>query len=89
MAEALSIHRANAAARSSRPAVNVPGWSALVGGGALAVLGLTRRSKAGLALAAGGGLLAYAGARATARREPLIASSTMQVNCSPDGAKAA
>lgn len=89
MAEALSIHRANAAARSSRPGVNVPGWSALVGGGALAVLGLTRRSKAGLALAAGGGLLAYAGARATTRREPLIASSTMQVNCSPDGAKAA
>lgn len=86
MAEALSIHSANARARRSRAAVNVPGWSAIVGGGALAVLGLTRGSRAGLALAAGGGLLAYAGARAATRSGQLTATSTMQINCSPEEA---
>lgn len=86
MAEALSIHSANARARASRNGVSIPGWGAVVGGGALALLGLTRRSKAGLALAAGGGLLAYAGARATTRSEQLVASSTMQINCSPEEA---
>jgi uncharacterized membrane protein len=40
-------------------------WGALVGGGALAIFGLTRRSSAGWALAAAGGALAYKGLRAT------------------------
>jgi uncharacterized membrane protein len=86
MAEALSIHSATAAARRSRAGVSIPGWSAIVGGGALAVLGLTRHSKAGLALAVGGGVLAYAGVRAATRSGQLVASSTMQINCTPEEA---
>ncbi len=39
-------------------------WGALVGGSALAVIGMTRRSKAGWALAAAGGAMAYSGLRA-------------------------
>ena len=38
-------------------------WGALAGGSALTVIGLTRRSAAGWALAAAGGALAYAGWR--------------------------
>ena len=38
-------------------------WGALLGGGALAVIGLTRRSPMGWALAAAGGALAYSGLR--------------------------
>lgn len=37
-------------------------WGALIGGGALAIYGLTRRSPLGVALAAGGGTLAFVGA---------------------------
>jgi uncharacterized membrane protein len=62
------------------------GVAALIGGGALAVAGLTRRSKASLALAAGGGILAYAGSKAASRPAHLIASSTIQLNCSPSEA---
>jgi len=62
------------------------GVAALVGGGALALAGLTRRSKTGLALAAGGGVLAYAGSKAISRPAHLSASSTIQLNCSPNDA---
>src|SRR5207248_5101218 len=36
-------------------------WSAILGGGAMALLGLSRRSKTGLAVAAAGGIIAYGG----------------------------
>ena len=86
MAEARSIPSLNAERRRSRTSLNAVRWGTLAGGAALAVLGLTRRSKTGLALAAGGGLLAYAGSRATAGSSHLIASSKMQLNCSPQEA---
>src|SRR4051812_45367070 len=38
---------------------NLQRWGALAGGSALAVFGITRRSAMGVALAAGGGALAY------------------------------
>jgi uncharacterized membrane protein len=34
-------------------------WGALLGGGALAIYGISRRSKSGAALAAAGGVLVY------------------------------
>jgi uncharacterized membrane protein len=82
MSEAASIRIRNA--QSGRQST-VLRWSAIVGGGAIAILGLTRRSRAGAAMAAAGGLLAYLGSRAGAQRE-IIARSSMLVNCSLDEA---
>jgi uncharacterized membrane protein len=55
-------------------------------GTALAVFGLSRRSKTGLALAAAGGALAYAGSRANQRHEPLIAEGSVLINCAREEA---
>jgi uncharacterized membrane protein len=85
MDQAASIRRANAGGSCSQSNV-APHWGALVGGGALALLGLTRRSKSGMALAAAGGLLAYAGAKANSPKKELVAQSSVQVNCSPEQA---
>ena len=66
-------------------------WGALLGGGALAVLGLTRRSPAGWALAAAGGALAYTGLRTgngtrqQSHRAPEPGSNIL-VNVSPEEA---
>lgn len=86
MAEALRIRSGNATRTRSRLPANAPRWTALAAGSALAIIGLTRRSKAGLALAAGGGLLAVAGSRLNTSPSQLVASSTMQVNCTPQQA---
>lgn len=58
-------------------------WSALVGGSALTLLGLTRRSKSGLAMAAAGGALAYVGARTDREPRVLVAQSSILLNSSP------
>jgi uncharacterized membrane protein len=65
-------------------------WGALVGGGALAVLGLTRRSSIGWAMAAAGGALAYSGLRSAngtpqSQRRPELDSNIL-VNASPEDA---
>src|ERR1051326_995208 len=86
MAEAVRIRSRSAARIRSRLPADAPRLSAVVAGSALALFGLTRRSKAGLALAAGGGLLALAGSRLNASPAQLVASSTMQINCSPQQA---
>jgi uncharacterized membrane protein len=60
-------------------------WSALLGGGALAVIGLGRRSPAGFALAAAGGALAYLGARTNGQsRSSTVAHTSIVVNCTPE-----
>ena len=84
MAQAASIQPGNARGGSTR-SLDVQRWGALIGGAALALYGLSRRSPLGMAIAAGGGALALAGARPNARREP-IARSSVQVNCSPEKA---
>lgn len=84
MSEAASIRIGNAQ-RGLKPSAAFR-WGALMGGGALAILGLSRRSKAGLAAAAAGGLLAYAGARASAQSRDSITRSSILVNCSPSEA---
>jgi len=58
MNDVTDIQQRNAGTRDARSR-QVQRWGALVGGGALAVIGLTRRSPAGFALAAAGGALAY------------------------------
>ena len=84
MSEAASIHIGNA--QGSQGWSTALRWGALIGGGAIAWMGLSRRSKAGIAVAASGGLLAFLGSRAGARQREIIARSSMQVNCSPEEA---
>src|SRR3954452_8488938 len=58
-------------------------WGALLGGGALAIYGITRRSKSGAALAAAGGLLVYGGSRLSGGPAAIHAESSFSVNVSP------
>jgi uncharacterized membrane protein len=61
-------------------------WGSVIGGGALALLGLSRRSKSGFALAAAGGLLAYRGATLEAAGQDFHAESSFVISCSPQQA---
>jgi uncharacterized membrane protein len=70
----------NAADSYSR-SITLRRWSALVGGGAMAFLGLSQRTKSGLAVAATGGLLAYMGTKGDAVPGVLIARGEVLVNC--------
>src|SRR5438105_6293165 len=79
-----SIESANARGHD-RP-FNLVRWGSVVGGGALALLGLTRRSKSGFALAAAGGLLAYRGATLETAEQEFHAESSFAINCSPQEA---
>jgi uncharacterized membrane protein len=85
MSEAARIHLRNAQGRQYRMRTAFR-WSALITGGALALLGLSRRSKPGIAIAAAGGLLSYAGAKTSTRERELIARSSILLNCTPDQA---
>lgn len=61
-------------------------WAAVIGGSALAVFGIVRRSPLGYALAAGGGTLAVLGG--TRKPQPSEASTwtSILINCSPEEA---
>src|SRR5215475_12661759 len=61
-------------------------WGAMVGGGARAVLGLSRKSKPGIALAAAGGLLAYRGAILDSAEKQFHAESSFAMACPADKA---
>ncbi len=61
-------------------------WGALLGGGALAVYGITRRSAMGYALAGAGGVLAYFGATANGAPREFLAETTILLNTSPEEA---
>ncbi len=86
MNQTASIHAENATLARKPSSSALPRWTALIGGSALAVLGLTRRSKSGLAIAAAGGALAYFGSRAAAGPKELVARSSILLNCSPQKA---
>ena len=60
-------------------------WGAVISGSALALLGISRRSKTGLALAAAGGYLAYRGARGTQPKE-FYAETSFAINSTPEEA---
>ncbi|MCU1221065.1 MAG: cyclase/dehydrase [Candidatus Angelobacter sp.] len=85
MSEAARIHLRNAQGRQYRMETAFR-WSALITGGALALLGLSRRSRSGVAVAAAGGLLSYAGAKVGTRQRDLIARSSILLNCTPEEA---
>jgi uncharacterized membrane protein len=85
MSEAARIHLRNAQGRRYRMETAFR-WSALITGGALALLGLSRRSRSGVAIAAAGGLLSYAGAKVGTRQRELIARSSILLNCTPEEA---
>jgi uncharacterized membrane protein len=74
-----------AGARATQP-TSPQRLGALIGGGALALLGLAQRSKSGLAIAAAGGALVYMGAMADRHPRILVAQSSILVNCSPQEA---
>lgn len=61
-------------------------WGALIGGGALAIYGITRRSSLGMALAAGGGTLALVGAIAKSSPVESSAWTSLLVNTTPQEA---
>ena len=61
-------------------------WGSLLGGSALALFGLSRRSKPGLALAAAGGLLAYRGATLDDAAQQWYVETSFAINCSPEQA---
>jgi uncharacterized membrane protein len=85
MNQAASL-RFNDAGRGSDRTVTWERWSVMIAGGALAVYGLTRRSPLGLALAAGGGALAYVGTRPNFLQREFFAQSSVLVNTSPEEA---
>ena len=60
-------------------------WEILLGGGALALLGMTRRSKTGVALAAAGGLVALSSTRFQ-KTTLSTAEASFTINCSPEEA---
>jgi uncharacterized membrane protein len=60
----------------------------LLAGTSLAVLGLSRRSKSGLALALAGGALAYFGSRQEPSQDDSVARGSVLLNCSPKEAYA-
>ncbi len=61
-------------------------WAAVIGGSALALFGLTRKSKTGVAIAAAGGLLAYKNATGSSSAEKPPAEANFAINCSPEQA---
>ena len=81
MSQAAAIQPGNTSAKNR--SVAVQRWGALIGGSALAIYGLTRRSVSGIAMAGAGGALAYMGATASAEPQEIFARSSVQLNCSP------
>jgi len=80
------IHSESARADGGRLFNDIARWGAMLGGGALAFLGLSRKSKAGIALAAAGGLIAYRGATLDGQQQEFHAESSFAINCSPEQA---
>jgi uncharacterized membrane protein len=85
MSQSASIHFRDAG-RGSTGSIAAQRWGAVIGGSALAIYGLTRRSPAGYAIAAGGGTLAYFGAKADTLQNESHARATVLLNCSPQEA---
>lgn len=78
--------RAEGAGTRSSQAGVVKRWGGLVGGGALALYGLSRRSPAGLALAAAGGWLAYSNAKTHVNGRVPVTRSSVLLSTTPEEA---
>jgi hypothetical protein len=71
---------------ASKSTVDLKRWGLLAGGSALALYGLTRRSKKGMTLAAAGGLMAAQGAKMTVYPREIHAQTSFAINCPPERA---
>ena len=78
--------RVSSSAYTSLDRMPAQNWGALLSGTALAVFGLSRKSRWGLALAGAGGLLAYAAVRSANSRPQDPAHCTLTLNTSPEEA---
>jgi uncharacterized membrane protein len=83
------MNEANQARNAAQPTTTlqkIQRWAPMVGGATLAVLGLSRRSKSGLAVAAAGGLVAYIATNTSANAliDQLVSSASVVVNASPE-----
>jgi uncharacterized membrane protein len=74
------------AGRGRRRSMSPMQWGALIGGGALALYGITRRSPLGAVLAAGGGTLALFGSTRKSTQDQSAAWTSILINCTPDQA---
>jgi len=84
MVEIARIHIRDAGRSRSR-SLSGQRW-ALIGGSALAIYGISRRSSLGVALAASGGAIALLGSTQKQRSRPASAWTSLLVNCSPQEA---
>jgi uncharacterized membrane protein len=85
MAQYPHIHITNTERRGRSRSMSPQRWGAVIGGGTLAIYGITRRSPLGIALAAGGGGVALL---AATRKQPSesTAAATILINCTPQEA---
>ena len=74
------------ARRGKHRSVAAQKWGALIGGSALAIYGLTRRSPLGVVLAAGGGTIAYLGVNQKSRHSQSSTWTSLLINCTPQEA---
>ncbi len=61
-------------------------WAPIAAGGALALIGLSRKSAFGFTLAAAGAALAYFGSRTSEAQTESVARGSVLLNCSPEEA---
>lgn len=85
MNQSATMHVGNAGRDKARTGA-VQRWGAVLGGSALAIYGLTRRSPVGIAMAATGGALAFLGARPNVLRRDSQARSNVLLSCSAEQA---
>ena len=85
MVETASIQVGDATRGDDRSVV-AQRWGALIGGGAVALYGLTRRSTFGVALAVAGGTIAYLGANQKSRHTQSSTETSLLINCTPQEA---
>jgi uncharacterized membrane protein len=85
MVQTASIRLRDAAPANPR-SVAAQRWGALIGGGAVALYGLTRRSTLGVALAAAGGTIAYLGANQKSSQTQSSTETSLLINCTPQEA---
>jgi uncharacterized membrane protein len=85
MAETPRMQSRNGGRGNSR-SVSAQKWGALIGGSALAIYGISRKSTLGMALAAGGGTLALMSTNRKPSHPRPSAWTSLLINCTPEQA---
>lgn len=81
MNQAATMHVGNQ--RREDRSIAVQRWGAVLGGSALAIYGLSKRSLLGIAMAATGGTVVFLGAKPNTLRRKAPTRSAVLLNCSP------